>query len=479
MDSVIAQPQVNGITPGALNAGVDNYSPFIISLATAADSIFPWGSYPRQRDQQLRQFWPTEHYLAGSISTTTQRYAALDWALDGPPQVVRHYQEVLEGCQFGKGWGEMMSMVCLDLFTQDNGAFIEIVRASDDPLSPVVSLNHLDAGQCVRTGRRDTPVMYTDINGDQHLLKYYQVAPLTELPAPLDRMRGMQYCAVTRILRLAQIFRDIAVYNHERVSGQFAREVHLVSGVQTKAINDAIAQTKAHATGQGLVRFIQPVILGALDPNSTVGHVAVPLASLPDNFDVEKEMKWYITAMALAFGTDYQDFAPLPGRAIGSGNEAKVSSMRSRGKGPKRFATIIQQMMNWQGILPKSVRFTLGEVDVAAEMETTALRKERALEREILIRSGQITTEVARQMAVDSGDLDPRYLIYMGEQNVTDNDVVESTDRPLAADAKPTGKGEPAPKQPPAPTGAVSTAQPNNNVENAKPPSQSQKVTPQ
>lgn len=471
--SVIGHPQQKG---QPLASG--DVIPLYYTIAQMADAIPAWGNAPRLRDRELRTFWPSEGFLASAITSMAMRYAGLDWSLEGPPRMVTHYQDVLQGCEFGKGWTTMLLKMCLDLFTQDNGAFLEIVRADDSETSPVVSMNHLDAARCLRTGIPETPVIYTDINNKPHLLKWYQVVTREEMPSPDERAHGMQYCALTRILRFSQIMRDIAVLKHEKVSGRFTRKIWLVGGVQSKAINDALEQNQAAAQAAGLTRFVKHAVLGALDPTATVSTAAIDLAALPDDFDEDTAMRWYITLLALAFGTDYQEFAPMPGHGIGSGNQAKVQQLKSRGKGPRLFTEQMQHMMNFYGILPRSVRFIMGETDVAAEMEVTALRKERALEREILVRSGQITTEVARQMAVDFGDLDPRYLLYMREQDAT-GEASATTTLPGQPTTPPTKVGKPGPDGPPQGAGAVTTTPANNNADRSKPPSQSQKVNPQ
>lgn len=480
MESVISQPR-NGTLHGV---PFENYS-LVLNMASAADSVMPWGLSPRQRDIQLRQFWPTENYLASAIYTAVSKYAGYGWTLEGPPRTVAAVQDTLQSSERGKGWVPLMSKFVLDLLTQDNGAFIEVVRQEDSPTSPVLSLNHLDSGRCYRTGRWEEPVIYQDIDGRFHALKWYQVIEHTEMPSPIEQARGLQYCAVTRILRAAQILRDISVLKNEKAAGRFTRAIHLVSGVQTRAIEDAIKTNHIAADAQGLVRYIQPVVLAALDPTAKVSKETIELASLPDDFNEELTMKWYVVSLAMALGQDYQDFAPLPGGGLGSGSESKTLLLKSRGKGPRMFMQQLQHVFNFHGIMPRSVEFRFGEQDLAEEHERAVLRKERAVEREIRIRSGEITPEVARQMAVDAGDLDPRYLVMMREENATDEITVTSTERADRTEDDDVKPGEAAPKtladlKGPAPTAAGNGPQrpENSNDKIAKAPSQSQKVNP-
>jgi hypothetical protein len=472
---VIEQPAA-GITPGL---GVGS---LIISVASAADAITPWGTNVKLRDNQLRQFWPTEPVFASGLFTTIAQYVAFGWLLKGPPRSVRISQEVLSNCQFGGGWEALTEPFLIDYFTQDNGAFMEIVRTDDEPRAPVVSLNHLDSRLCERTGRHDEPVIYTDSKGTRHYLKWYNVLALSEFPSPIEEAYGVGYCALTRLLRSVQTMRDIGILKQEKAGGRFTRQVHLVSGVQTKIIEDAVAQKQNAADAAGFLRYIQPLIVASLDPTSRVSKETIDLASIPEDYDEVKSMQTYITVMAMAFGGDYQSYAPLPGGGLGSSSQSKVLNMKSRGKGPGLFMKKIERLFNFHGVLPKTVTFSFGEQDSAEQIEQTELRRARALEREIRVRSGEITTEVARQIAVDCGDLDERYLIMMREENATHEHVVDDTtpfEEPTETDVQP---GMPGPKEPPkaavgGQTGAVPRP-PNSNGQQPRSPATSQGQNP-
>lgn len=403
------------------------YNDLVIRLSTVADDITPWSAHPKVRDGELRRFWPTEPLLASAIYSTAARYAAFGWTLTGPPRTVGVVQRLLHGVEFGRGWIPFISKVIIDLFTQDNGAFIEVVRADNTETSPVLSLNHLDANRCVRTGRRKVPVIYFDNQGNGHELKWFQVIDLVEMPSPIEEARGIQYCAVTRLLRAAQIMRDISIYKREKISGRFTRAIHLVSGVQRQTIINEMTRAREGADNQGLIRYMEPVIIGSLDPTANVSVATIELASLPDGFDAESELRWYVNQLALAFGTDYQDFAPLPGGNLGTAQQSQTLHLKSRGKGPKLFMSLLEHIFNFHGILPNTVTFTFGDQDIAEDMEHVELRKMRAQERDVRIKNGEITPQVARQIAVDDGDLDVKYLEMLNESDVT---PVETTTVP-------------------------------------------------
>lgn len=427
-NSVIVEP------PESL-AGSGPMGDFIFRFATVADDIPKWGYQPSGRDWSLRGFWPTEPVLASAVTSTAAKYAALGWTLEGPKRVVKQMQTILNWSENGQGWNALMIKTVIDMITQDNGAFIEVVRSGNKPTDPVVMLNHLDSARCIRTGRHEEPVVYWDAKNNRHLLKWWQVLPIAEMPSPIEAMRGMQYSAVTRMLLAAQIMRDIGIYHKEKIGGRFNKAVVLVGGVQKRSIEDAFREQQQQADDQGLIRYIQPLIIAALDPTSTVSKQVIELASLPDHFDYEVFMRWYINQLALAFMTDYQEFAPLPAGNLGTSQQSQILHMKSRGKGPANFMSMIEHFFNFYGIMPRNVHFTYGFQDTAEDSAKEELRLKRAQRMQTYIASGVVTKEVVTQMLVDVGDLDEVYLNMMGLTDQT-GDIKAGDIVPVGLDSK-------------------------------------------
>lgn len=394
---------------------------YILRVSSVADDIPAWGTLSAQRDLKLREFWPTEPIFAGSLFTTIARYVAFGFELQGPQRMVDMTNKMLHNIEFGGGWESWLTKILTDMFTCDNAAFSELVRESDDPRAPVISLKHLDSNRCVRTGRADEPITYWDIQGRGHKMKWYQVCEFTEMPSPVEVARGMQVCALSRILRAAQIAKDISVYKREKISGRFTRAIHLVSGVQMATITDAMKGREFQDDSAGLTRYSVPIILASLDPTKQVSVATIELAGLPDGFDEEEFFKQYIATMALGFGADYQDFAPLPGGNLGSAQQSETLHLKSRGKGPRLFMTMMENKFNYHGILPQTVKMKFGDQDIAEDMQHARLRLLHAQTRAVQIKSRELTPEIARQIATDIGDLDPRYLAALGETDVAPN----------------------------------------------------------
>ena len=392
----------------------------MFAIAQFADDIVPWGLIPKLRDVQLREFVPSESILASAFATVASRNAAFSWRFDGGPRQVQKAQDLLQYANFGRGYRSLITQFTYDLLGQDNAAFIEVIRAKDSPTGEVIGLANLDSGRCWRTGDPARPVLYTNLKGDRHLLPWWRVMPFAEMPSPIERLRGLQYSAATRILKAAQFYRDIVQFQREKMAGRRPQQIHFVSGIATDAINDAIVKAQARADNPNLYRYMDPIMVQGLNPNAPVQVATVELASLPLNFDATAAFNQYVDQMAMALLIDRQDLAPLTGGNIGTSTQSEVLAEKTRGKGPGLFMKLLEDAFNFQGIFGKGVTFTFDEQDLTQDRHQAEVDKLRAEGRKVYIDSGVLTAQIVRQQMVDDGELDEEYLELLGEEDVTD-----------------------------------------------------------
>lgn len=425
--SVIDRPP----TPNGNNPLPTAYSSesLIWFLNTSQDEIEPWGRNVILRDKQLRAFSTQENIFLSALGMVASRNTSFSWALNGPTSTVERMHHVLETADFGLGWHDLITKTTIDLATQDNGAFWEIVRLEDRPDSPLIGINHLDAARCRHTGSPDAPVIYYDRMGHAHLLRDWNVITLAEMPASYEHLYGIQYSTLTRLLRAVQILKNINTYKYEKTGGRNSKAIILVKGVTTKQLQEAVDQARLTADSQGLTRYMNPIIAGSLDPKADVGHEIIELASLPDGYNEEITMKWYIGQVAMAFMEDYQTFAPLPGGNLGTSSQSDILHMKSRGKGPALFMKLIAHALNIR-VFPKNVQLEWKEQDYEAQQAEALVKKTRAEERKLRIDSLEITPEVARQIANDVGDLSMELLELIGEEDVTTDVTIRDTSSP-------------------------------------------------
>src|SRR3990167_3225115 len=182
--SVISRPE--DVQAGSLDTSL------LWFVANAADEMTAWGVNPKRRDRELREFVPTENYFASALGIVCARNMAFSWTVEGSPRVAARFQEMLDNANMGEGWQDFIAKISYDLYTQDSGAFFEIVREADRPDSPAVGINHLDAQRCFHTGNVEKPVVYIDRKGKYHQLNWWQVVTLAEMPVPIETAYGFQ-----------------------------------------------------------------------------------------------------------------------------------------------------------------------------------------------------------------------------------------------------------------------------------------------
>lgn len=394
-------------------------------IANAASDVPAWGYAPRLRDFKLRQFWPTETYLAGAMATIAIRNAAFEWEVQAKSdKLAEAVTDMLNRAivlnEFG--WEKYVMADSLDKQSQDNGCFTEIIRDPTisagsrfkGPNAPVIGIGHLDAYYCQRTGNPEYPVIYSDINGKRHKMPYYNIITDSNMPSPLQTMYGIGYSCVTLTLRAAEILRDIMVYKSEKVSGRFFKAIHFVSGVSQAKIDAISTNQQEKADNQGLFRYIQPMILASLDPEKPVSTDTIELASMPDDYDEDTWMRWYITALANGFATDYQEFAPLATSNIGTGG-GDILNKKSRGKSPALWMRNKVKQLKYHGVLPKNVDIKFKEIDIEEELQIADKNTKVAEELAIEVRAGILTTDAARAILKARGIYDEDILNMIPE----------------------------------------------------------------
>jgi hypothetical protein len=419
--SVVIHPNTGDAQPTL------NTSTFFLFVNGLAEEVVPWGQRYKTRDKQLRAYITKENLFASALGIVCSRNASFAWKLSGPPRVLRRYHRILESANWGKGWENLMVKTTIDLSTQDAGAFWEIVRQDNsDENSPVVGINHLDSQRCYHTNIPEAPVMYQDVRGNFHLLRYHNVITFSEMPAPIEEFDGLQYSTLTRLLTAFQTRKSMNTRDYEKANGRHAKAIHLLKGITTKQLQDAINTANASADASGLIRYMDPVVVGSVDPKADVGHDTIELTTPPEDYSAEEFFKHYMTSLAMAFMTDYQEFAPLPGGNLGTSTQSEVLHLKNRGKGPGLFRKLITHAINYR-LLPDSIEFSFADPDFQAELAEAEVKKTRAQERQIRIQTLEITPQVARQLANDAGDLRQEYMAMMGDADQTDNLTVDDS----------------------------------------------------
>jgi len=210
---------------------------------------------------------------------------------------------------------------------------------------------------------------------------------------------------------MAQILRDVATYKRQKLSGKRVPGLLFVQGIRETAVKSAIMRTEQdEITMRGRTLYTGPAIVAGPDPGMPLDAKLIELAGLPDGYDEDTLFKWYIATVALGFGTDYAEFAPLPGGNLGTASQVETMASRARGKGPGVLLQQFEHLMNFN-VLPGTQWFEFSSTDAAAEAARIGLRHERARERALRINSEELTRRQALRLAIAEGDAPEEFLV--------------------------------------------------------------------
>lgn len=377
------------------------------------------------RDIVLRSTILHEAFWAGAVGKASTKASAKSFDLKGPRSA--RYQQMLVDWG-GDGYVPSQQRGVMDYLTTNNGEHWEIVRVSNAAGSRIVGLVHLDSLRTIRTGDPVTPILFQDLKGRYHELKYYQVMSIVDQPDPAAASLGIGHCAAEKCYE--QIYKLAVIENYikEKVSGTGATELDFVKGVNDQQITNVLKTAKNEAVSKGQVNFQGHVIVGIL-AQTEMQHIAIKLRDLPDGFDRVKELEIAQLAYALSIGLDPQDLNPaLVGRgALGIGAQAVILDEKQRVGGAIAARDKHMTHLLNQYILPDSVTFAFSERDMREEKQNADISAVRETTRASMVASGEITKEQALQMAVDAGDAPEAFLTV---PDMTDDTALTDEDQP-------------------------------------------------
>lgn len=407
-----------------LNISVPMWGYYNNQDAALAPEPPPW--WTPQRDFALRSSILHEGMWAAAVAIAISKITALSWEIDSDsPLRARKIQEMLlESDGHRVGWVGFLAKQLRDFLTTDNGAFTEIVRSSAAIGSQILGLRHLDSLRCIRTGDPDIPVLFRDKWGKIHELRDHQVLMFSDMPDPSETYYGVGVCAASRsyksIYKLAVMERFIS----EKVSGLRPLAIHIVNGVLSNQLKDAVAVAQAERTAQGLIAYMGAVVIGV--PSEIQPQVAtIPLAELPSGFNRKEEFDVALLNYADALGMDIQDLQPLSGQALGTGAQSETLDTKAKGKGLIAFRQDLTHAYNTY-VLPENATFTFIEKDYRDMAARAGVAKANADVAAVRIDKGITTPTQELQILVDLDDLPKEFL----PEEKTPGDKLSDTEKP-------------------------------------------------
>lgn len=424
----------NSVTAGdhdAAGAGV--FFVMLSSPLTTASTMPPYWSV--DRDYALAATVRMEATWGSAVGKAITKQAALGWTVSDTNDSdlrTKRAQQLLHLAEGGQGWVTFLSRHLRNYLTTDNGAFVEIVRATQSYGSKILGLMHLDSHRCTRTGDPEQPVLYRDLKGAEHLLKAHQVLMFADMPEPSESYHGVGYCAASRAWPTIKKLAGIETYITEKVTGSRATAIHLVSGITAKQLEAALATGEAQQQANGAVLYRGVVVVPGVDPTVPPTVATIPLAEVPDGFDAKQERDNAYVIYANAIGIPVQDIQPLSGQGLGTGTQTIILDEASEGMGLAAWRKQFEHLLN-EFVLPETTTFAFSTNDIRDQKAKADVQSTRANTRKVQIDSGEITAAEAKQMAVDAEDVPREFL----PEDTTPGGTLQDDQKPLDATALP------------------------------------------
>lgn len=377
----------------------------------AAHTEVPYSNQSRKRDAWLREFVRLEPHLMGVVNGVVAIDKNRGWTLTGGRNQVIRFTDVLhnwEAAPGAIGWRAGMSSAALSFYTSDLGAIVELGR--DGKGGPLRALYHTDPARCQLTGEPDTPLKYYPARGKAQEWDMNAFIRMVSMPSTDEAMKGLGYCAASRVLELAKIM--IAVYRHdlEQLETRAPRGLMLLQGVNEHQWRQALEVRRAEMDSAGL-EYYGPVAVLASGA-APVDAKIVALSQLPQNFNERDFTELMMYGYALCFGYDPSEFWPVQFGSLGRGKEAELQAEKATGKGGLDFMRTFQEQL--QEVLPDTLQFEFDQRSTTADLEKAAVIKAYAdavkVMRETAMTLGQpLLSHVEARSLLAEYDIIPRH----------------------------------------------------------------------
>lgn len=362
------------------------------------------------RDRLLSQTPGFETMWSAAIFKSISKKIAQGFRIedaDDSQRRIKQAQQLVLGYDGGYASGLQRGMQ--DYLLTDMGMVVEKARQSSARGARIAGLFHLDALRCYPTGDPSKPIVYWSYYGGYHLLDAEDVIRITDMPSPRVELRGYGMCAASRawatILKLAAV----EVYFREKITGTRNLAIHIVNGVSDKQMRDALNSSEEMRNERGFVLYKGSTIIPMTEMAATPTVVTIPLAEVPDGFNVTEERTDAYRRYAHSIGMNVEDFVPAPA-GLNTGLSAQIKDEGIAGQGMAAFDK------NWElalthTALPGSTTFYMGTNEDWRDQKMKAeAQKARADMLNVYVQAGAISAMQMLNAGVDGGDLDQAFL---------------------------------------------------------------------
>lgn len=378
------------------------------ALPTELPAYYTTGVYSYPRDVILRSTILHEPQWANAVAIAAAKAASKSFDVDGDvPKRISDAHEMMVQLG-GDGYVPSQKRGVLDYTCTNNGEFWEVVRSTSAAGSKIIGIVHLDSLRCRRTGDPDIPVIYFDLHGRIHELKYYQVFSIVDMPDPSYPRENIGHCAAERAYSTIYEMAGLRTTINEKITGSGAHQLAVLQGMNDKQIKDILTTARSEAQAKGLVYYLG-TILAAIASDAPVDIKTLQLRGLPENFDVKTERDNANLIYANSIGLVLTDLQPLSGQGLGTGSQAIVIEEKASGRTQASRDKELTHCIN-EWVMPDKTTFAFSEKDTRDEQAKANVALAREQKRNSMILNGQIKPSQALQMAVDDDDAPKEFL---------------------------------------------------------------------
>lgn len=464
-----SRERVHSVTKDDYAYGQGGVVNWVLSTYGAWGNQMSWAALPERlpaynrfsffsrRDQTLMATPYYEGMWADTIGIAVTKTAAWNWEIDSPVALRRkRIQQILQQSTAGifSGWVPFLS-AHLQSFLYTGKAFVEIERESNNYLSRVRALHHLNPLRCQITDDPKTPVLYYDKNGGVHELPYYSVMIFGDMVNATLGEYALVMSAAERAYPAITLLSGISRYIYEKVTGARPTALHFIQGITQQHLNDSIASAQADRERQNRNTYMGAAAV-PIPGDIQVQVVTVPLAEVPDKFDPQNLRDDAYIQYANATGLDVNDIDPRLAQRnqLGSGAQSLILNEKSKGRGLTAWKQQWLHNLNFW-VLDTQTTFAFNEKSLEDDERQGRVNSSHVTNVKTMIEAGLITADQGKNILVDAGVL-PREFISEDETGgdaLGDDDketgqtgtAVQETQPPQAQQPQPPQGKTPAP----------------------------------
>lgn len=344
------------------------------------------------RDAMLDRVWHVAgaDIVASAIAVIIQKVQSTGYTIEGPERTVSgRARPIIDFAEYGRGFIQFTAKWVTAFTTHDNGVFTELIADApdkafggitaryqdNDPVpnlmiprdTPILGVAVLDSTRCERTGDFEYPVRYYDLQGRAHLYHRSRIHFISDMPSNQEWMFDYGFCALSRCLATLHYGVNWATARNEMLDNMPPLSIATASGINKKDLETQMKEfnQQREAMGEYILRTV--LMLVNANADKEVKFDLTNIRQLWESFDEKQALDVSVTMVAMAFGLDYQDLAPLSTSSMGSGMQSSILDQKTIGKGSGNILRHLEALL--KEVLPGSCQFKFDYKDDEADLK--------------------------------------------------------------------------------------------------------------